>query len=273
MAIRIGCGSWSDAEYTGVLYPRGLPPGDRLRLTRKSSTTSRSTPPSMARPKPAAIAQWIAATPPGFLFDIKLHRVFSQSPPRPRRGRRRPSRLHARAARAPDQAQRTGRLSLAPLRPLFARAVIACANSMARSSAFDPHQLAVELRDPAWIKGKSATARFAWFRDAGRGLGCRRYAERRRIYARPRRSHAPGLAYLRLHGRNREGYLTGKTAAEQHDYLYTEPELRRIVKRIGIAGQKRDRTPRRCEQPRRRFRPAHRLAAHGTPRPAIPAPV
>ena len=30
---------------------------------------------------------------------------------------------------------------------------------------------------------------------------------------------------MRLHGRNREGYLKGKTAAEQHEYLYTPAEL------------------------------------------------
>jgi uncharacterized protein YecE (DUF72 family) len=42
----------------------------------------------------------------------------------------------------------------------------------------------------------------------------------------------PKLAYLRLHGRNEEGYLHGKTAAERFHYDYSPRELRQILKRI-----------------------------------------
>jgi hypothetical protein len=30
MAIRVGCGSWGDQEYVGLLYPPGLPAAKRL---------------------------------------------------------------------------------------------------------------------------------------------------------------------------------------------------------------------------------------------------
>ena len=38
----------------------------------------------------------------------------------------------------------------------------------------------------------------------------------------------PKLAYIRMHGRNTEGYLTGKSVAERFDWDYTEDELKEI---------------------------------------------
>jgi uncharacterized protein YecE (DUF72 family) len=47
----------------------------------------------------------------------------------------------------------------------------------------------------------------------------------------------PGLAYLRLHGRNK-AWLKAKTAEERHDYLYSKKELGEIMARIRrLAGQ------------------------------------
>ena len=43
----------------------------------------------------------------------------------------------------------------------------------------------------------------------------------------------PGLAYLRLHGRN-TNWLNAKSAAERHAYFYDESELRELVKRIRL---------------------------------------
>lgn len=40
------------------------------------------------------------------------------------------------------------------------------------------------------------------------------------------------LAYLRLHGRNERGYITGKSVAERFDYDYSADELAGIAERV-----------------------------------------
>jgi uncharacterized protein YecE (DUF72 family) len=39
------------------------------------------------------------------------------------------------------------------------------------------------------------------------------------------------LAYMRMHGRNTEGYLTGKSVAERFAYDYSDDELKEIATR------------------------------------------
>jgi len=41
----------------------------------------------------------------------------------------------------------------------------------------------------------------------------------------------PSFAYLRLHGRNARGYLTGKTVAARFDYDYTDSEIAEVAER------------------------------------------
>ena len=48
----------------------------------------------------------------------------------------------------------------------------------------------------------------------------------------------PELAYLRLHGRNRAGYLKGGSAATQHLYRYKEAELDELAARIRMIAKK-----------------------------------
>jgi uncharacterized protein YecE (DUF72 family) len=41
----------------------------------------------------------------------------------------------------------------------------------------------------------------------------------------------PDLAYIRLHGRNADGYLKGKTVAERFGWEYSDNELKEVAKR------------------------------------------
>ena len=41
----------------------------------------------------------------------------------------------------------------------------------------------------------------------------------------------PDLAYMRLHGRNAEGYLKGKTVAERFGWDYSDEELEEVAER------------------------------------------
>src|SRR4029077_14047671 len=44
---------------------------------------------------------------------------------------------------------------------------------------------------------------------------------------------SPKLAYLRLHGRNERGYVTGKTVAERFNYDYSDEEIAGVATRVG----------------------------------------
>ena len=47
----------------------------------------------------------------------------------------------------------------------------------------------------------------------------------------------PALAYLRLHGRDPEAYLRGKTVAERFYYDYNDQEIAEVAERAqGLAG-------------------------------------
>ena len=232
MAIRIGCGSWSDAEYTGVLYPRGLPPGDRLAAYAKIFRHVEVNSTFYGAPKPAAVQQWIAATPPGFLFDIKLHRVFSQSPAKAEANGR--DDLLAYTLERLRPLADAGRLGvfLLLLSGRFSPDRHSLAELDGLVERLRPHRLAVEVRDPAWVKGRAREKTLTWFRERGVAWVAVDMPKGAGFVPAIDEVTLPGLAYLRLHGRNREGYLSGKTAAEQHAYLYTEAELRQIVRRI-----------------------------------------
>src|SRR5207249_10122148 len=41
----------------------------------------------------------------------------------------------------------------------------------------------------------------------------------------------PSFGYLRLHGRNTRGYLTGKTVAARFDYDYSDSEIAKVAER------------------------------------------
>src|SRR4029434_2876080 len=48
----------------------------------------------------------------------------------------------------------------------------------------------------------------------------------------------PHLAYLRLHGRNARGYVSGKTVATRFDYDYSDDEIAEIAERSKALARK-----------------------------------
>jgi len=52
---------------------------------------------------------------------------------------------------------------------------------------------------------------------------------------------APGLAYLRLHGRDAKAYLTGKTVAARFNYDYSDQEIAEVAARSkGLAQEAKE---------------------------------
>jgi uncharacterized protein YecE (DUF72 family) len=70
----IGTSGFAYPDWTPRFYPPGLPPGDRLRhyAGRLSAVELNNT--FYRRPSEAAVAAWVAATPPDFRFAVKAQR-------------------------------------------------------------------------------------------------------------------------------------------------------------------------------------------------------
>ena len=94
--------------------------------------------------------------------------------------------------------------------------------------------MAVELRNRGWV-------------DQDRLEGTLRHLEEREAawvsVDAPRAEHftimppvdavtRPDLSYLRLHGRNAEGYVSGKSVAERFGWTYTDAELEEVRGRV-----------------------------------------
>lgn len=238
MSIRIGIGSWADDEYRGILYPPGLKPTDRLRHygTIFDQVEVNST--YYGAPKPDTVKKWIGETPPAFLFDIKLHRVFSVSPKsaNPVEGKRDLLGYTLECMEPLIEAKKLGVFLLLLTQFSPEKHTLDEVDTLVRR--LRPFQLAIELRDPAWVSGKARAATLRWFRDAGATLINVDMPKGPEFFPILDEVTNPKLAYFRLHGRNRAGYLKGGSAATQHNYKYKDAELDEIVKRIRKVAKK-----------------------------------
>ena len=230
MAIHIGCGSWADAKYVGLLYPKGLPSGDRLRVYAQWFDRIELNNTYHNTPSPKSVAEWAAQTPAGFVFDFKLHRSFSQNP-----GHAAGSGEMEKLLAAADPLIAVGKLGafLLTLPPSFGPEQHHLEELDGVIDGLPDFPLAVELRHRDWVTGDALAKTLDYFRL------------RKLVWVATDlpRLDSPTLcppvdevtnsrlAYLRLHGRN-PNYLKATTAAEKHHHDYTENELDEIVGRI-----------------------------------------
>jgi uncharacterized protein YecE (DUF72 family) len=230
MAIHIGCGSWADDAYVGLLYPKGLPAKQRLRTYAMWFDRIELNASYHRTPSADQMADWASQTPAGFIFDFKLHQSFSQSP-----GRAAASdemeKLHA-AVQPLFEDKKLG-VFLLTLPPSFGPERHRLDELDALIAKIPPRPLAVELRHRDWVTGDTLASTLDYFR------------RNKLVWVAvdlPRLDSSSLLppidevtneivAYMRLHGRNPE-YLKAKSAAEKHHHDYTEPELKQIVTSI-----------------------------------------
>ena len=171
VSIRIGIGSWADDDYRGILYPpkpprQGSPAPLRHGLRSREINST-----YYGAPKPDTVKKWIGETPAGFLFDIKLHRVFSQSPrsAQPTEGKRDLLGYTLERLEPLIAAQKLG-VFLLLLTDRFGPAKHSLAELDVLAERLRPFRMGVELRDPAWVEGKAKAATLKGFRDRGLAL-------------------------------------------------------------------------------------------------------
>jgi uncharacterized protein YecE (DUF72 family) len=207
-----------------------------------------------AIPAQKTVARWAEITPNEFVFDVKLHRLLS------RHSAGADSLLPELRPRA--QTDERGRVILTPeLQDLLVEATLDAIAPLAEagklgpfllqlSPSFSPRKhelseleslaerlrepgLAIELRNRNWVEGDQLEATLDWYENNGVSFVCvdsppgDNFQILPPIDAVTRRD----VAYLRMHGRNTEGYLKGKSVAERFGWVYSEDELRELVGR------------------------------------------
>jgi uncharacterized protein YecE (DUF72 family) len=231
MAIQIGCGSWADPEYAGLLYPAGFPPELRLSGYAMWFDHVEVNSSYYATPRKETVAQWVKNTPPSFLFDVRLHRAFSQSPEKTAKEGRLLDYL-LEGLRPVLQAKKMGTFLLV-LSPFFSPERHRLEELDVLIQKIKPYQLAIELRHRGWVEGQARATTLAFFHDRRVTWVTVDMPQLDDLNLMPPVDEVTQstLAYLRLHGRNAK-YLESKSAEERHTYAYSEADLQQIANRV-----------------------------------------
>jgi uncharacterized protein YecE (DUF72 family) len=252
--ILVGTSSWADPGFVEEWYPPGMPARDRLAWYAQRFESVEVNSSFYAIQEPGMVARWAEVTPPGFVFDYKLHRALSRHaaqvdslPPDMRdgldvgpRGRVRLTQeleqeLVARTLEAVKPLEAAGKFGafLLQLTPSFSPSRHELDELAGLVDALDGRPLAIEFRHRGWVEDARIEQTLEWL------------TEHRAAFVAvdaPKEVHVPimpdvdavtnpELAYIRLHGRNAEGYLKGKTVAERFGWDYSDDELEEVAKR------------------------------------------
>ena len=251
--VVVATGGWSAPEW----YPRGTEPRDRLASLAERLDAVEIDSSFYALPAARTVERWAKITPHRFSFTAKLHRALSRHaaplkslPADLRDGVRVTDRgrvvldseleaaLCARTLRVFEPLYAEGRLSclLLQLTPAFQPGDHELAELEPLVQALAPVPVAIELRHKGWADRREQT--LDWFREAGAAFVCVDAPRTDAPVAMPPVDAVTrsDLAYLRAHGRNAEGYLHGRSAAERFEYAYPRSELRQLADRArGLA--------------------------------------
>lgn len=253
--ILVGTASWSDPGFVQQWYPKGMRPHERLGWYAEHFEMVEINSTFYSVPDPRMVERWCAATPDGFIFDLKLHQLFS---------------FHSTAAKLlpPDlqrlaQTDAKGKVKLTPALAeamvnlfLLSMLILRAAGKLGvlllqLSPAFSTkkhkldeleplidmlrdYRLAIEFRNRNWVIGDQLRETIEFLK--------RQRAIFVNVDAPPAEHFTimpsnlneitnPHLTYIRLHGRNSDAYLKGKTVAARFNYDYTDNEISEVAER------------------------------------------
>lgn len=262
--IVVGTSSWADPGFVADWYPPGLAARERLPFYAERFEGVELNSSFYAVPDVGTVARWVEATPPGFTFDVKLHRLLSRHaapleslPPdlRPQaalgsRGRvmltpELEAAMADRILEAVAPLERAGRLGafLLQLSPAFSPGRHALAELEPLLERLAPHRVGVELRHRAWVAPERIEQTLEELAEQRAAYVCVDAPPEDHFTIMPTVDAVTreDLAYLRLHGRDAEGYVRGKTVAERFGWVYSDAELHEVVGRVNeLAGRASD---------------------------------
>lgn len=252
--ILVGTSSWADPGFVEDWYPRGMAARDRLAWYSERFEYVEVNSSFYAVPAQKTVARWAEITPPGFTFDVKLHRLLS----------RHSAGLDSLLPELRDRARTNerGRVLVTPeLQDLLVDATLEAVEPLAAagklgplllqlSPSFSPGKhnlgeleplaerlrepgLAIELRNRNWVEDERLEDTLDWYERNGVSFVCVDSPPGDNFQILPPLDAVTrrDVAYLRLHGRNTEGYLTGKSVAERFGWVYSDDELEELAQR------------------------------------------
>jgi uncharacterized protein YecE (DUF72 family) len=252
--ILVGTSSWADPGFVEEWYPPGMASRDRLPWYARRFDAVEVNSSFYAIPEPGTVARWAEVTPDGFVFDYKLHRALSRHaaqpdslPPDMRdgldvgpRGRVRltpalEKELVQRTLEAVAPLEQAGKLGafLLQLTPSFSPHRNGLDELAALVESFGDRALAIEFRHRGWVEPDRLESTLDWLSEHRAAFVAVDAPKEVHIPIMPDVDAVtrPDLAYIRLHGRNADGYLKGKTVAERFGWEYSDNELKEVAKR------------------------------------------
>jgi uncharacterized protein YecE (DUF72 family) len=253
--ILVGTASWSDPGFVQRWYPKKMPPGERLQWYAQHFDLVEVNSTFYSVPEPRMVERWCAATPDDFTFDVKLHQLlsFHSTPAKllpPALQRRAETDARGRVKSTPDLQQAlvkiflratsifrdAGKLGvfLLQLSPVFSPRKHKLVEIDPLIEMLSDYELAIEFRNRNWAVGDQLQATMDFLQ--------KHHAVFVNLDA-PESDHFmvmasdvdevtnSNVAYLRLHGRNANAYITGKTVAARFDYDYSENEIAEVAQR------------------------------------------
>jgi uncharacterized protein YecE (DUF72 family) len=260
--ILVGTSSWADPGFVKEWYPPKMAARERLPWYGQRFGYVELNSSFYAVPDRTNVHKWVDDTPDDFVFDVKVHRLLSRHsapldslPPDLRdqaqtnpRGRVRltaelETALAERLVEETAPLRDAGKLGgfLVQLTPAFSPRRHRLEELDGLVEAFAPHRIAVELRHRGWVEDKRREDTLGWFDEHGVAFVCVDAPPGDDFPIMPSGLDAVtrgDLAYLRLHGRDRDAYMKGKTVAERFGWRYSDDELEEVAERVqGLAEQ------------------------------------
>ena len=253
--ILVGTASWSDPGFVERWYPKKMPAGERLRWYAQHFEMVEVNSTFYSVPEPRMVERWCAATPDDFTFDVKLHQLFSFHSTSakllpPDLQRRAETDVRENVKSTPDLREAmlkiflrstsifrdAGKLGvfLLQLSPAFSPRKHELGELIQLIEMLSDYDLAIEFRNRNWAVGDQLQSTIDFLQ---------KYHVVFVNVDAPASDHfmvMPSdvdevtnskVAYLRLHGRNEKGYITGKTVAARFDYDYSEIEIAEVAQR------------------------------------------
>ena len=259
--VLVGTASWSDPGFVAHWYPKGMRAGERLGWYAQQFEMVEVNSTFYSVPDPRLVERWCATTPDQFTFDVKLHQLLSR---------------HSTAAKflppnlqkltqtdAKGKVKFTSELEEAVIKAFLpSMSILHTAGKLGAlllqlSPAFSPrmnqlselgplidmlrdYRLAIELRNRNWALGDQLKATIDFLRENKVAFVNVDGPLADHFTIMPpdmNETTNPGLAYLRLHGRNARAYLTGKTVAARFNYDYSDDEIVEIAERSKRLGR------------------------------------
>ena len=263
--ILIGTASWSDPGFVERWYPKKMAAHERLAWYAQHFGMVEVKSTFYSVPDARTVERWCAMTPDNFIFDVKLHQLFSfHSTQRkllpPELQRIVQADAKGKANKSPELQdallesflrpmsilQSAGKLGafLLQLSPTFSPRKHKLSELEALIEKLADYSLAIEFRNRNWAVGDQLRSTIDFLR-------------RHRVafvnVDAPAADHFsimppdldeitnPEFSYLRLHGRDAKAYLTGKTVAARFNYDYSDKEIDELAERSRkLAGEVKD---------------------------------